>query len=235
MYHNNLKTSSKKSQAGYTIIEMIAMTVVLAILFTIVIVILVNILRLRTRSSLNSQTRNTANEVMTILIKNIKDSRDIYFNDTIPQTTQIGCWYYTPTTGNICQNDSLPYCSFSQISLNVDDSLNRTYFLDTPNKRILVKDRNIDTGTEKIYPISPSSLKIQKLSFIINPRLCFAYAGSSVTYVNYEQPVDNIVIKANLEVESPLTINPNAQAYTQAFINIESSASFRAYHRFQSS
>lgn len=225
--------NNKKLQQGYTLIELLVMAILLTIILAVVSTILINVLRQRTRANLNSQVRATANEVMTILIKNIKDSRHIVFADTIPTTTEPQtCWYYTPSSGNECPGSSVPYCEFSQMRLDIDDTLDRVYFIDQEQSRILFKDINKDTNQEVTYPVSPSSLKVNQLVFTMYPRLCYQYVDNQLVFANYEYPTDNITVKVTIGVQSPLVSREKAQAYTKSLIILESSASLRAYQRF---
>lgn len=228
-----LSLSSKKNQSGYSLMEFLVMAMVLAIIMTIVVAVLVNILRQRTRTNFNIDVRASGDEVMTLLIKNIKDSRDINYEDTYAVSRSTKCWDSTPVSGNLCPEGYFPYCEFSQIRLDLDEKIDRTYYFDNINKRVLVKDFNKYTAEQAIYPVSPSSLRVRNLTFTIYPRLCYKLTEEP-DYVFFhgvpEMPNHNLTVKVSLEIESPYVRTPTSKAYTQSSITLESTASLRVYN-----
>ncbi|MEI6222262.1 MAG: hypothetical protein WCP97_05860 [bacterium] len=223
------------NQGGYTLIEMMVMGVLLAIVMVVVASVLINVIRQRTRSNYNSETRTSADEVMTILKKNIKDSDTLSFNQTLPATGANAtgkCWSDIPNAGNLCITGT-PYCAFKQIRLSVDDLLDRVYYLDDINARIIVTNIYKDNHQENSFAISPPTLKVKDLLFTLSPRLCCSEVDGQTSCSSYEQPNDNITIKTIFSVYSPLAETSNAQAFTQSLITLQSTSSLRAYNRFK--
>lgn len=227
---------------GFTIIELLVVLMIFAIIMTTALLVVATSLRQRTKVNFNSQTRSTANDIMMLVTRSIKDAAGIDLIRTKPYSleAQYECVEAVPGRCNELFPGSRPYCSITQLFIQVNDTTTRSYILlpddeaiaavDIDEKAPVDEDGKIISETSVL---SPPDLRVLELSYRISPNICYAFdeATGGVIFAEFEQPGKNVTVQLQLKVESPFpeqtAEGEKEDAFKTSTIVIESSATLR--------
>jgi len=218
-----MPTQQKKiSELGFTVIELLVVIQILAIIVVTVSAVFSNILHTRTRAQFNNLTRTSGNLVIESMVRDIKYSYGL----NAEQSTIIT----DSCNDNPCAAGLVPVCQLSKIGIQTASAKASSYELSATTKQIVQTEYNQGTGEISSKIISPSTLKAEALQFTISPPLCL---NESLQTFTSPENQDNLTIQILLTLQSPFYEKDKAQAYKQAEITLQSSATLRSYQRLQ--